>query len=68
MDIPHEGEEGYIKIERPKKSFIWVVWNIMFALFYPVLAVFSIFIMAVMFVSSTLSKGISWVAKLFNRS
>jgi len=67
MDIPHEGEEGFIKIERPKKSVVWVVWNIMFALFYPVLAVFSIFIMVVMFISSTLSKGISWIAKLFNR-
>jgi hypothetical protein len=68
MDIPHEGEEGFIKIERPKKSVVWVVWNIMFALFYPVLAVFSIFIMVLMFISSTLSKGISWIANLFSRS
>jgi hypothetical protein len=68
MDVPHEDEEHHIEIERPKHSIVWIVWNIMFALFYPVLAAFSIIIMVVMFISSTLSNCISWFANLFKRS
>jgi len=66
MSISQEAENH--PIERPKNSIVWIVWNIMFALFYPVLAAFSLIIMVLMFISSSLSNFISWLAKLFNRS
>jgi len=68
MDIPQEGEPNHVEVERPKNSIVWIVWNVMFALFYPVLAAFSLLIMVLMFVSSTISSCISWLAKLFRNS
>jgi hypothetical protein len=66
MSVSQEAEEHHV--ERPKKSIVWIVWNIMFALFYPVLAAFSVIIMVLMFIASTLSNFVSWFINLFKRS
>ena len=64
-------EEEYIDhhdIEKkPQNKVVWVIWNAMFVLFYPVLAAFSLLMMILMFVSSSLSRVIFWVANLFKK-
>ena len=65
----HEHEHFDHNIEKkPQNKVVWAIWNGMFILFYPVLAAFSLVMIVLMFISSTLSKGIFWVASLFNKS
>ena len=64
MEAEQEIEEHS---EKPKNSVVWVVWNIMFALFYPILAAFSLVIMIVMFVFSGLSTLLLRTASFFKR-
>jgi hypothetical protein len=66
MDIEQNVEQE--AENRPKNPIVWTIWNIMFALFYPILAAFSLVIMVVMFFFSTLSSIIIRIASLFKRS
>ena len=64
----HEEEHFDHNIEKkPQNKIIWIIWNGMFVLFYPVLAVFSVLMIALMFISSTLSKAIFWMVGLFKK-
>ena len=53
--------------KKPQNKVVWVIWNAMFLLFYPVLAAFSLLMMVLMFVSSSLSRVIFWIANLFKK-
>lgn len=65
--MDHLEEEVHQEAERPKNTVVWVIWNIMFALFYPILAAFSIVIMVVMFIFSGLSTLLLRTAAFFKR-
>ena len=65
MSVLHEAEEE--RVEKPRNTVVWIAWNILFALFYPVLAAFSIIIMVVMFISSSLSNFFFWLIHLFKK-
>lgn len=63
----HLDQEIEHEAEKPKNTIVWVIWNIMFALFYPILAAFSIIIMVIMFIFSGLSTLLLKLARLFKR-
>lgn len=65
--MDHLEEEVHQEAEKPKNTVVWVIWNIMFALFYPILAAFSIIIMVLMFVFSGLSTLLLRTASFFKR-
>lgn len=65
MSVLQEAEEE--RVQKPRNTVVWIAWNILFALFYPVLAAFSIVIMVVMFISSSISNFFFWMVNLFKK-
>ncbi len=65
-EAEHSPEEEPLAV--PKRNpVVWAIWNVLFVLMYPVLAAFSLIVMLLMFISSTLSTGLYKIIGLFRK-